>query len=415
MTWQDELRALDANLAAGNISAEEYRRIRDEVLAKSAMAFPEPGQQQQPPQQQPGTPPPGFQQPGTPPPGFQQPGTPPPGFQQPGPQQQGQTSFGAVPPWSAEATQSIQPVGRPYPNEKTQVVQGGDAERTQVVPGQGNQGAWPPAGGWQRGGQQQDSADSSPPWGRPGFEPVMPSPESWIRQGPEAFDSGFGARRGRVIGIVVAVVVVIGLAVGAVIFFTSKSGTTNQAGGTTTTTHAPATTTHTLPAPPPTKTPPADTAHALIDPPGVVRNGGGVLDLNTLQTDNLLPKAMVDALSQAGMSNGLLKTTTDNGVIVGLYAFTVSSQADATSVAHAYASLQTSGGVPTDAKHSLQGVPVFSTAPSATTSVARAVYVLYDRVIIVEALGNDYTSVQQTFTQVLHDQIALSPPTVRTS
>lgn len=394
MTWQDELRALDASLAAGAISAEEYRRSRDEVLAKSAMAFPEPGQEQQPPQQQ-GTPPPGFPQPGTPPPGFPQPGTPAPGFPQPG-----QPAFGAVPPWSVERTQSVNPVSG---SERTQVVPGADPERTQVVQR--------PQGGWQRA---DEGGDSAPPWGRPDFQPVMPAPESWIRQGPEAFDSGFGSHRGRTIGIVVAVVVVvIGLAVGGILFFTNHNG-----GGTpqaTQTQHPTTTTTAPLPAPPPTKAPPVDTQHALIDPPGVVRNGGGALDLPSLRTRNLLPQPMVDALTQAGMTDGLLKTTTDNGMIIGLYAFTVTSQSDAVAAAHAYAALQVGGGLASDRKHSMQGVPVYSTPPSASNCAFRAVYVLYNRVIIVETLGSDYQQVEQTFTQVLHDQVALEPPTVRTS
>jgi hypothetical protein len=42
------------------------------------------------------------------------------------------------------------------------------------------------------------------------------------------------------------------------------------------------------------------------------------------------------------------------------------------------------------------------------------VYVLYNRVIVVEALGTGYSTVQQTFNQVLHEQVALAPPTVRT-
>lgn len=436
MTWQDELRALDANLAAGNISAEEYRRTRDEVLAKSAMAPAAPSQDPQQSGPQPmgvGTPPPGFPQPGTPPPGFQQPGTPPPGFpqpgvNQPGGQQQGQPGFGAVPPWSMESTQYVQPVtaGPPpgattgNPGDRTQVVRGGgDAERTQVVSGPGQQGGWRPAPGQQPwppapGGAQQGGGDSAPPWGRPDFEPIMPAPESWIRQGPEAFDSGSGGR-GKIIGISIAVVLVIGVAVAVVLFFVNKNNGPSQQQAQHQTTQQTTTTKPKppLPAPPPAKAEPVDTQHALVDPPGDVRNGGGPLDLNTLSSDSLLPKTMVDALTQAGMTDGLLKTTTDNGVTIGLYGFTVRSQDDASTVAHTYAGVQTSGGVPSDEKHSLQGVPVFSTPSGATTSVFRAVYVLYNRVIIVETLGASYPTVEQTFTQVLHDQVALAPPTVR--
>ena len=412
MTWQDELRALDANVAAGKISAEEYRRIRDDVLAKSAMESAASGpnpQQSAPRPGMPGTPPPGFPQPGTPPPGFPQPGTPQ-GFGAPG-------APGA--PQSPESTQYLPPVtGNPNPGEKTQVVPAGDAERTQIV----SSGQWRPSAG---GGQQPWPAqgqppaqgapggDSAPPWGQSDFEPIKSGPEAWLRQGPEAFDSKSGGR-GKTIGIVIASVLVVAVAVAAVLYFVNRGNGPTQQQAQQQTSSAATTTTKPLPAPPAAKAAPVDTQHALIDPPGVVRSGGGPLDLATLGNDNLLPGPMVTALTQAGMTDGLLKTTTDNGVTIGLYAFTVRSQADASTVAHAYASVQTGGGVPGDQQHSMQGVPVFSVPPGPTTSVFRAVYVLYNRVIIVETFGSGYNTVEQTFSQVLHQQVNLAPPTIRT-
>jgi len=65
-----------------------------------------------------------------------------------------------------------------------------------------------------------------------------------------------------------------------------------------------------LPAPPPPLPAPADTADALIDPPGQTRSGGGMFDLATLKTNNLLPPAIQDALQAGQMTDGALKTTT---------------------------------------------------------------------------------------------------------
>ena len=106
MTWQDELRQLDEALAAGQLSAEDYRRQRDDLLSRSASMpsrrppppapadaelGPPSGPQPVPPAGTlpgPGTPPGGQptqaqQPPKFPPPQFQQPPQfPPPQFQQ---------------------------------------------------------------------------------------------------------------------------------------------------------------------------------------------------------------------------------------------------------------------------------------------------------------------------------------------
>src|SRR5690606_20482717 len=68
VTWQDELQHLDAELAAGRISAEEYRQRRDALLSQGGGPNgPNSG---------------GFAQPNTPSGGFAQPGTPSGGFAQ---------------------------------------------------------------------------------------------------------------------------------------------------------------------------------------------------------------------------------------------------------------------------------------------------------------------------------------------
>jgi hypothetical protein len=424
VTWQDELQALDERLASGTISAEEYRRSRDDLLAKSA--WQPGGDQHQPQQQQP------------PQPYGQQP-------QQQPPQQQ----WTARPPGDgADSTQFLPRItdDTPPPGERTQIVGSGSAdrtqavsgnnERTQVVPGltgphpqQQPQQQWPggpppntPSGGWpaqpqrpqQPPRQGGDYGNTAPPWAD-GFDPAPRQPEAWLRQGPDSFESGSRSRRGRTIGIVVAVIVVVALGVGAGLYFTHDSKSTPQASGPTSSA-APTSTTKPLPTPPPTKAAPASTAGALITAPGTPRNGGGQLDLATLSSRNLLAQPMLTALGNAGMTDGLLNTSTySNGDIIGLYAFTVGSQDQAETVALAYGDLQRNGGVPDDRADSLQGVSVFSTPSETTNAIFRAVYVLYNRVIVVETFGPGYDATRQVFNQVLQQQLAQSPPTVRTS
>ncbi len=249
MSWQEELRNLDEELASGRLSADDYRLRRDQVLS-SAVAYGDPSQQ---PVQQPG------QQPQQP---FQQPPAPP--QQQPqAPQQQPQQGGGT----SADSTQIIAPVNQPQPQagegERTQVVsswqqQQADPNRTQVVPpmaspaggfpqqGQASpaggfpqQGQASPAGGFPQQPQQQQhgypqqqqpqqqgwtDTDASPPWGGSDFPPISPvGSTEWVKQGPELFEDKPKGKGGKIAIIaVVAVLVLAGLGVGG--YFAFKGG-----------------------------------------------------------------------------------------------------------------------------------------------------------------------------------------------
>jgi hypothetical protein len=230
VSWQEELRVLDEELATGRISADEYRVRRDKVMS-SAIAQP-----QAPPQQDPGG-------------------------------QSEKTQYVTpVQPQSAPA-QPQSPVG-----ERTQVVSGGDSDRTQAVAGGGWQATRPGAdsdrtqvvsmGGppppyampghqqqhqapppW---GHQQHQDDMAPPWAGSEFPPLAPSGNpDWIKQGPEVFENQSG--KGKVIAIVAVVVLLLGgLGVGAYFWFFKEGSST--AGGPTTT--APPATTTTPPPPP---------------------------------------------------------------------------------------------------------------------------------------------------------------------
>lgn len=210
MSWQEELRKLDEELASGRLSADDYRVRRDQVLS-SAVSYSENPQQPQQPQEAP----------------------------QP-PQQDG----------SADATQVIAPVSPPQQPvqpqnvdaEPTQAVtpnwQSGppvDPERTQYVanpsPPQGfpQAPASPPQGFPQSGPQpapwNAPESDVSPPWSGSDLPPANPGGGSteWVAQGPESFDDKPSGGKGKIAWISAAVVVVL-VAAGLAIFFTTSGG-----------------------------------------------------------------------------------------------------------------------------------------------------------------------------------------------
>jgi hypothetical protein len=129
MSWQEDLQQLDTALAGGQISADDYRRRRDEVLAKASggqsAQVPPAGPVGQP-EQQPGTPPPGVPQLGPP--------TPHPGLPQPMPYQQ--------PPQQIPPQQMA-----PQPMAAQQMA--AQQMPQQPVPPQGGQGYFPPPFRWQ--------------------------------------------------------------------------------------------------------------------------------------------------------------------------------------------------------------------------------------------------------------------------
>ncbi len=343
MSWQEDLHQLDTALAGGQISADDYRRRRDELLAKASGGTPDQSTQGSPAGQpstpppgfaQPATPPPGFAQPSTPPPGFAQPstpppGTPPPGFAQPGTPPPGtpQPNQGYFPPpfrWEtarpqqqqpvgpAEETQTMRPVGQdadrtqvvpgsPATGDRTQAIQGRPGDRTQVVqqgfgqqPGAYNaqQQYYTDGPGWQ-GGQGQEPT----PWGGSEFPPLGPTGNWGVKQGPEVFGTGGGGKGKRTIAIVAAVVVLV-LIGGGVYYFTSGHGGGKQqpqAGPT-------AKPTTTTPKPRPT---PANPDEPLIDqiPPvvGTVNPRGQLIDTSDLVQMQVTDQTVVGLLTQAGV------------------------------------------------------------------------------------------------------------------
>jgi hypothetical protein len=300
VTWQDELQNLDAELAAGRISAEEYRQRRDAVLGRAQSGQTGPSSGGFP--QQSGTPSGGLpqQQPGTPSGGFpqqpqqaQQQSSPfPPAFswgdvaqgtsqqqqqaqqQQPGQQQAQPVQQGAAP----EATQVVpNPLAGAAPQQpQQQPVQppkSFDSESTQVV----NLNAQPPQWGapqpqpqW---GQQQGwgAAESTgTPWG----DDLPGTPEhgeaSWMRQGPEVFETAGKSGKGKLIaGVSIGAVLLVGVIVAGIFYFSSGGGSTPTE---TTVAQPPPVQTKELPAPPPANpNPPASSQEVLVPVPGPAR------------------------------------------------------------------------------------------------------------------------------------------------
>jgi hypothetical protein len=158
---------------------------------------------------------------------------------------------------------------------------------------------------------------------------------------------------------------------------------------------------------------PVDTAHALIDPPGQVRGGGGVFDLARLESENLLPRPILNALQAGGMTDGVLKTTTAGVNTIGMFALTMPDQQAATTVAQTIATTQLEGGLKPDDNRALQGVAVMGSASGSESPVYRAVYVLYNRAIFFEVLGVNRDAVLATFDSLIKQQVNYAPPTVR--
>lgn len=395
---QDELQHLDAELAAGRISAEEYRTRRDAALGRSQA-------------EQTGTPSGGMQQQGPPSGGFpqqdQQSSPFPPAFSWGTPPEQ---SGSQQPQQEASSEAATQIVQNPLLNSSQQPgqhppAQGGDAESTQVVnvnQVQQPQQGWNAQQGW---GTGDTTSSSGTPWGDSELPPEHGN-ASWMRQGPEVFDTAGKSSKGKTIASVsFGAVLLVGVIVAAVLYFTS-AGEEPQAGGNNQPPKTDPTPTQQLPAPPAEKPAPAATDQVLAAaPPGPPHPFNGPLtraDMEGAQKSGVMQEAARRVALSGGMLDGWLNRT-EAGSVTMLLTVRMPDEAAASAVADAY--LDDQKGLAVSKDLSYQGVKVVETG----SGVYRTAYVAHGWAIIVEVSGASDSS---QFKSVLDQQLAQTPPTV---
>lgn len=374
MSWQDELAQLDSALASGQISADEYRTRRDNVIAQaSGQSAPDQPQQQ--------------------------------------PQQSAEPTavFRPVQPQGFEGGDRTQVVSGQAPgNEHTQVVGGGDADSTQIVPNLQAQQQRPhfpppqPPPPWESQ-QPQQHAMTPPPWANEDLPPEF-GQQSWPRQGPEVFEEKSGGNTGKVVGIIVAVVLVLALAGGAIWFFGFKDsgGGDDQA----------KTTEQTQPKTTSTKPPPPDIPEGpFLDLPGDKVYNRTVPIAQAVKDKTPTGNEAAQLKSAGVVTVSGLVTEDETGLRTGLWAFQVAEGGDAKPALTAIDQLYKA------AKYELvsneNGVIVrklTSTKPDGN-SVYRAHYLTDDGYMVrVEVYGKDSANVEATFTELLAEETDKFPP-----
>ncbi len=430
MTWQEELSQLDGALASGQISADDYRRERERILAMATGGTPQGGTpqggapqggaQQTPPSPGQGSGPVNRGQDAFPPPfkwTTERPSEPPPA--QPPQQQGGDDVTQAVPSASnAEKTQIVS-----NSTDSTQIVDMNDTaskgpgpsfgDRTQYVPQvppsppqgmpaqqwqqqqgqhQGQQGP-PPQGTW---GPQQ----STPPWEEQ--EELVPPWAGYQAQGAEVFDTDKPPGRGKAWAIVGVVVLLLVIA-GGVLFLTvfKKDDTSAQPGG------PQPTETSEKPSPPTSEEP--EPFGPLYVPEGTT-SGGKTYSAAELAKSKALPTPDKVLLKQAGISEARSVVVVNESTTISLWSFGTNDPPqlaeDITTDQRRFGYKQVKGGA-------VEGVKVYTStqeSSSRTVYVYRAHYTNGDDVIRVEAFATGKDQAKTQFDAVLEAQLELTPP-----
>ncbi|HEV7828390.1 MAG TPA: hypothetical protein VGP04_05965 [Pseudonocardiaceae bacterium] len=244
-------------------------------------------------------------------------------------------------------------------------------------------------------------------------QPIAEQQSAWLRQGPEVFQApAMQARSKQVVGIAVLGGVLLGL-LGAMVAYFLTAHSADRTGLDPMAAAQPTAAARALADPPAPLAAPVDTEHALIDPPGQSRGGGGLFDLPKLKSTSLLRPEIQNVLQTGGMTEGVLKTTTVGANTIGMFALTMPDQQAATTVAQEIATVQLDGGLKADNNRALRGVAVMGSVPGSQPTAYRAVYVLYNRAIFFEVFGPNRDAVLTTFDFVLNQQVNYAPPTVR--
>lgn len=384
MSWQEELRKLDEELAAGRLSADEYRVRRDQVLSSAvSVGDTSAGSSSSSPEQS--------------------------GVDQSAEQDNHNTS--------SEQTQVVRPVNPQSSAESTQVVRNPNlADQHQSMGGwhaqpphsQGNfQQAHPgsPPAGFnlpQQGAWNAPDTDMSPPWGGSDFPPIAPPTESeWARQGPETFETKPRTGKGKVIGIVAAVVAVV-LAAATVTYFAAfnDSGTTAQTGSEPTAQAS-------VPTSPEKTTPTIQTAGPLVIPRGQTP-GPTTYSPEDLTESKALPEPDLVVLDEVGFTTARSVFVNNSGTTVTLWAFTTDK---AQELKEAFTEDQERFGFE-KVSGDVDGVRVYgATQQNSGKDVYafRSHYVSDGKVIRVEAFNVDRGAAREVFDEVMTLQLQHNP------
>ncbi|GAA1967322.1 hypothetical protein [Amycolatopsis minnesotensis] len=413
MSWQEELRKLDEELASGRLSADDYRVRRDQVLS-SAVAHGDASAGQGPQQ--------GFAAAPQGPPSVPQGPPPQQQYAQQQQYQQPQQPHHQQPQPSADSTQVIQPVSPPHGVPSA----GGDgsAERTQAVPaawrsqppagqgpqpqfspqqqpGQFQQNPSSPASGFQQPAWNTPDSDLSPPWAGSDFPPIAaPGSSEWVKQGPESFDTETKPKKGKRTAIIAGSAVVV-LAVAAILFFTvfnkKDEPANNNAGGETTSQPAP---------PPPTS---RQAAGLLVIPDGE-GPGSKTYTPDQLASVKPLPEPDLVQLKATGVTQAQSVLSNSGSTTESLWAFTTASPQDLMS--KFVADQERFGFTEVTAAAQQTGVKLYTSQQMSNDKkvvVFRGHYVADGKVIRVEAFDVNSTMARQKYDALLKDQLAHTP------
>ena len=386
MSWQEELRRLDEELASGRLSADDYRIRRDQVLSSAV------GQQEQPAPQQQGPSADSTQviAPVSPPGGFQRPPQPP------------ADGGGAERTQVVQGWQTQQPPADAGP-ERTQVVQPQQLQQTHYSPPGGFQQPASPAGGFQQQPWNAAEADQTPPWGGGDFPPLAPPGGESFQQGPEFFAEKPKKNNGKKIGAIVgAVVVLAGIAFGAYWLWGRDTGSGPNAQQTTGQ-HQPASSSAPKPPDPLAVATMPGKAEAHDD----ITTFAQVNGLNYLNSDELA------AYQTAGASKAkvVVYRLTDGNTIIALLT-QASSPVAAQTGADKLMKIQVTNGATRDTS-APNGVFATTIEPkNGNAGQNRAHYAHGNVIVRIEVTGPATAQLKTDFTAALNQQLSVAPADV---
>ncbi|WP_033292049.1 hypothetical protein [Amycolatopsis jejuensis] len=388
MSWQEELRRLDEELASGRLSADDYRIRRDQVLSSAV------GQQDQPAQPQqassadstqiiaPVSPPGGVPQ--------QQPETP-----QQQPQDPGAERTQVVPAWQTQQPQD------PARTEYVQPQQGQQQAHYSPPGGFPQSAPASPAGGFP---QQQPwnaaESDQTPPWGGGDLPPLGPSggDSEWVRQGPEYFSDKPKKSGGKKVGAIVgAVVVLAAVAFGAYWLWGRDSG-----GGPTQQTTAQPPQSSQAPKPP--------DPLGVASMPGKAEIHDNVTSFSQVDSIKYLNPQELTAYQTAGAAKvKFVVYHLDNGDRITLFLAQVGSPAAAKTAAEKLMDVQVTNGAKRDTT-APDGVFATTIDPKdGQSALVRGHYAHGNVVVRIEVSGTAAAQTKTDFTSALNQQLTVLP------